>query len=197
MNQYEHHSHISITRHTREGVTRTDVHIERIGSFSGEDGDREGIDAARDGGHECFDPESCCDAQERALIAMMRAYLRPQAAPECLIERLHRTLDACCREEECGHDDVRDGDARDACEVHGAREVRDAHDVRDFHVADGVDGHVTDLQPDDVVRHADAPRPAGGTVVVRRVRVPGTEIVTVTDLSVPEGWTFPTYPEAH
>lgn len=183
MNQYEHHSHISITRHTREGVTRTDVHIAQIGSFSGEDGDPEGVEAVRDGGHECFDPESCCDAQERALIAMMRAYLRPQAAPECLIERLHRTLDACCREEECRHDDVRN-----------ARDVRDA---RDLHVADGVDGHVTDLQPDDVVRHADAPRPAGGTVVVRRVRVPGTEIVTVTDLSVPEGWTFPTYSDAH
>ena len=80
MNQYEHHSHISITRHTREGVTRTDVHIAQIGSFSGEDGDPEGVEAVRDGGHECFDPESCCDAQERALIAMMRAYLRPSGA---------------------------------------------------------------------------------------------------------------------
>ena len=43
MNQYEHHSHISITRHTREGVTRTDVHIAQIGSFSGDDGDPEGV----------------------------------------------------------------------------------------------------------------------------------------------------------
>ncbi|KAB8301827.1 hypothetical protein DSM100238_0146 [Bifidobacterium apri] len=175
MNQYEHHSHISITRHTREGVTRTDVHIARLGSFSGEDAgaanagaagvETAGVGTAGDA-HECFDPESCCDAQERALIAMMRAYLRPQAAPECLIERLHRTLDACCREEECEH-----------------------HDVR------GADGRVVDFQPDDAVRHVDAANQASSAVVVRRVQVPGTEIVTVADLSVPEGWTFPTYPD--
>ena len=160
MNQYEHHSHISITRHTREGVTRTDVHIAQIGSFSGEDGDPEGVEAVRDGGHECFDPESCCDAQERALIAMMRAYLRPQAAPECLIERLHRTLDACCREEECEH--------------------RETH---------------TDIPAGDSAQRPDAAHQTGGAVVVRRVRVPGTEVVTVADLSFPSGWTFPAYPD--
>lgn len=27
---------------------------------------------------DCFDPERCCDERERALIAAMRAYLRPQ-----------------------------------------------------------------------------------------------------------------------
>ena len=31
---------------------------------------------------DCFDPERCCDERERALIAAMRAYLRPQHAPD-------------------------------------------------------------------------------------------------------------------
>ena len=42
---------------------------------------------------DCFDPERCCDERERALIAAMRAYLRPQHAPQSLIDRLEATLD--------------------------------------------------------------------------------------------------------
>ena len=47
---------------------------------------------------DCFDPERCCDERERALIAAMRAYLRPQHAPQSLIDRLEATLDHCCGE---------------------------------------------------------------------------------------------------
>ncbi|WP_137652107.1 hypothetical protein [Bifidobacterium moukalabense] len=47
---------------------------------------------------ERFDPETCCDERERALIAAMRAYLRPEQAPERLLERLRTTLDHCCGE---------------------------------------------------------------------------------------------------
>lgn len=155
MDTYEHHSHISITRHTREGVTRTDVHIT---SMEASDGQHHHSMPHDD--HECFNPDSCCDAQERALIAMMRAYLRPQTAPECLFERLHRTLDACCREEECEHG-----------ETH------------------------TDIPAGDSAQRPDAAHQTGGAVVVRRVRVPGTEVVTVADLSFPSGWTFPAYPD--
>ena len=47
---------------------------------------------------DCFDPETCCDERERALIAAMRAYLRPKHAPQSLIDRLEATLDHCCDE---------------------------------------------------------------------------------------------------
>lgn len=43
-----------------------------------------------------FDPASCCDRQERAMIALLHDYLRPAIAPECLIRRLNETLDRCC-----------------------------------------------------------------------------------------------------
>lgn len=76
----ERHSRISITRQTATGVTHTDVHITEVGA------------------DECFDPESCCDERERALIAALRAYLRPEQAPECLVRRLRATLDHCCDE---------------------------------------------------------------------------------------------------
>lgn len=46
---------------------------------------------------EYFDPSSCCDAHERAMIAALRAYLRPDVAPECLMARLKEALDRCCR----------------------------------------------------------------------------------------------------
>ncbi|AKV55372.1 hypothetical protein BACT_0890 [Bifidobacterium actinocoloniiforme DSM 22766] len=42
---------------------------------------------------DCFDPRACCDEQERRLIEELRAYLRPQSAPACLIERLQRMFD--------------------------------------------------------------------------------------------------------
>jgi hypothetical protein len=48
---------------------------------------------AQEGG---FDPRTCCDERERLMIEAMRAYLRPQQAPECLYERLRVTLDECC-----------------------------------------------------------------------------------------------------
>lgn len=48
----------------------------------------------------CFDPETCCGARERAMIAMLRAYLRPEVAPECLLAKLHATLDRCCYDDE-------------------------------------------------------------------------------------------------
>ena len=41
---------------------------------------------------DCFDPETCCDERERALIAAMRAYLRPKHAPQSLIDRLEATI---------------------------------------------------------------------------------------------------------
>lgn len=48
---------------------------------------------------DCFDPRTCCDEREQALIAALRAYLRPDVAPECLIARLKATLDHCCGED--------------------------------------------------------------------------------------------------
>ena len=80
--QIERHGHVSLTRVDADGVvTRADVHV---------------VAAVPD--DDCFDPETCCDAMERSLIAAMRAYLRPDAAPECLLSRLRETLDRCCCE---------------------------------------------------------------------------------------------------
>lgn len=45
---------------------------------------------------DCFDPISCCSARERAMIAALKAYLRPDQAPDCLITRLKAVLDDCC-----------------------------------------------------------------------------------------------------
>lgn len=94
----ERHSHISITRRTADGVMHTDVHITEVNA------------------DECFDPESCCDEREKAWIAVLRAYLRPEQAPECLKQRLRATLDHCCDEyrhsteyqhsSDCQHADV-------------------------------------------------------------------------------------------
>lgn len=49
---------------------------------------------------ECFNPETCCDVRERALINELRALLRPTCAPQCLISRLEATLDRCCLEDQ-------------------------------------------------------------------------------------------------
>ena len=46
-----------------------------------------------------FDPAICCDVHEQAMIATLRAYLRPDCAPECLLARLKETLDRCCCQE--------------------------------------------------------------------------------------------------
>lgn len=72
--------HISITRTAADGtVSQTEVHIVTEG--------------------DCFDPRTCCDEREQALIAALRAYLRPDVAPECLMARLKATLDHCCGED--------------------------------------------------------------------------------------------------
>ncbi|RSX57265.1 hypothetical protein [Bifidobacterium samirii] len=83
--QTERHGHVSLTHVGADGVvTRTDVHVVAALPETSDD--------------ECFDPETCCDAMERSLIAAMRAYLRPDVAPECLMARLRETLDRCCCE---------------------------------------------------------------------------------------------------
>lgn len=81
----ERHISITSTRTTATGgngvvtqMTHTSVHVVASG--------------------DCFDPETCCDERERALIAALRAYLRPQHAPQSLIDRLEATLDQCCDE---------------------------------------------------------------------------------------------------
>ena len=79
--------HISITRTGADGVvSHTEVHITASGGDYFDSGDY-------------FDPRACCDAHERAMIAALRSYLRPQEAPDCLMTRLKATLDRCCEEE--------------------------------------------------------------------------------------------------
>ena len=87
----ERHSHISITRQTPVGIVHADMHITSV-EISGMPGDM-GDDLVGD----CFDPDSCCDEHEKAMIAALRAYLRPEVAPECLLARLRDTLDRCRR----------------------------------------------------------------------------------------------------
>lgn len=89
----ERHSHISITRQTPVGIVHADMHITSV-EISGMPGDM-GDDLVGD----CFDPDSCCDEHEKAMIAALRAYLRPEVAPECLLARLRDTLDRCCCED--------------------------------------------------------------------------------------------------
>ena len=79
----ERHSHISITRTSSQGVTHTDVQITEIGMNA---------DQATEG----FNPAAVCSPQECALIEELRAYLRPQEAPERLIAKLEAVLDRCC-----------------------------------------------------------------------------------------------------
>lgn len=45
---------------------------------------------------DCFNIDACCDKEEKALIATLRAYLRPEQAPECLMNRLRHCLDEVC-----------------------------------------------------------------------------------------------------
>lgn len=40
-----------------------------------------------------FDPESCCDDRERMVIEELRRYLRPECAPDCLLDRLKQMFD--------------------------------------------------------------------------------------------------------
>ncbi|KFJ01277.1 hypothetical protein [Bifidobacterium subtile] len=94
------HRHIRITRSSGLGVTRTEVEIttdelaeERIISPNLYSHDHSSQHVHDSG--ECFDT-SCCDAREKALIRSLRAYLRPQIAPDCLITRLNQALDHYC-----------------------------------------------------------------------------------------------------
>ncbi|WEV76439.1 hypothetical protein [Bifidobacterium sp. ESL0800] len=85
-------SRVVVRSQHSDGLTRTDIEIS-------------GYDCANHlSDDECFNPESCCDAREKALIAELRELLRPTAAPECLIAKLQATLDRCCLEESCGGD---------------------------------------------------------------------------------------------
>lgn len=52
---------------------------------------------------EYFDPHVSCDEAEQKMIAMMRALLRPDTAPECMYKKIRETLDHCCQEGDCGH----------------------------------------------------------------------------------------------
>ncbi|PWG62271.1 hypothetical protein [Bifidobacterium callitrichidarum] len=89
-NQIERTRHISITRTGADGsVSQTEVHITEVSAAPDD------ADATVSGG-DCFDPSSCCSAREQAMIAALRAYLRPDVAPECLMAKLKATLDHCC-----------------------------------------------------------------------------------------------------
>ncbi|MCH4160557.1 hypothetical protein [Bifidobacterium sp.] len=70
-NHVERYSHISVTQ-TGNAQSRVEVaHIEIA---------------------ESFDPDTCCDEREKALINMIRNYLRPEQAPECLVQRLRNMM---------------------------------------------------------------------------------------------------------
>lgn len=81
--------HISITRTGADGmVSQTEVHITAVHHRSVDTGSaaasvQTDVHIVTEG--DCFDPRTCCDEREQALIAALRAYLRPDVAPECLI----------------------------------------------------------------------------------------------------------------
>ena len=83
--------HISITRTGADGmVSQTEVHITAVHHRSVDTGSASAsvqadVHIVTEG--DCFDPRTCCDEREQALIAALRAYLRPDVAPECLIAR--------------------------------------------------------------------------------------------------------------
>ena len=95
--------HISITRTGADGmVSQTEVHITAVHHRSVDTGSASAsvqadVHIVTEG--DCFDPRTCCDEREQALIAALRAYLRPDVAPECLMARLKATLDHCCGED--------------------------------------------------------------------------------------------------
>lgn len=99
--------HVRIIQRDCDGVTQTEVRVSST-AYANTPADSSQMPRADFSGDcaeliarygDCFDPETCCDEREKALIKMMRAYLRPQQAPECLLERLHATLDHCCCDE--------------------------------------------------------------------------------------------------
>lgn len=91
----EHVSRFSVTHASADGViSHTEVRITRTGIV-----DDPVPSGAQDAG-ECFDPSTCCSSREQAMIAALRAYLRPQCAPESLKSRLRTCLDRCCCEDD-------------------------------------------------------------------------------------------------
>ena len=84
--------HISITRTAADGtVSQTEVHITAVHHRSVDTGSaaasvQTDVHIVTEG--DCFDPRTCCDEREQALIAALRAYLRPDVAPDCLMARL-------------------------------------------------------------------------------------------------------------
>ncbi|MBT1172221.1 hypothetical protein JS528_02360 [Bifidobacterium sp. MA2] len=99
--------HISITRTSADGtVSHTEVHITEtgpaegasafVGAFHGAFPVPVPFDPAMAGDH--FDPSTCCSEREQAMIASLRAYLRPEEAPECLKARIKACLDHCCEQ---------------------------------------------------------------------------------------------------
>lgn len=68
-------------------VSQTEVHITAVHHRSVDTGSASAsvqadVHIVTEG--DCFDPRTCCDEREQALIAALRAYLRPDVAPECL-----------------------------------------------------------------------------------------------------------------
>lgn len=113
-------SRVSITRTTSvstvsdDGMTRTEIHVTQVcrgpvdsavpavasaASVAQSDANPHAHDAASgdcDCGCGCFDVDASCDEREKAMIAALRAYLRPDQAPECLMAKLNAVLDRCC-----------------------------------------------------------------------------------------------------
>ena len=90
--------HISITRTAADGTVHiTAVHHRSVDTGSASASVQTDVHIVTEG--DCFDPRTCCDEREQALIAALRAYLRPDVAPECLMARLKATLDHCCGED--------------------------------------------------------------------------------------------------
>lgn len=110
----ESYSHrVSVTRTTvtaADGVTCTEVHVTEVrggvpkgGVLNGSpdraaESQTHGCGPREPRGCDCFDVESSCDEREKAMIAALRAYLRPEQAPDCLRARLEAALDRCCRQ---------------------------------------------------------------------------------------------------
>lgn len=105
--------HVTVTRRSADGVSRADVHVtEHVSGLREASNELEDPGSCRadrtihavirqdrhdaaDAG-DCFDPSVCCSRREQAMIAALRAYLRPDQAPECLLSRLRACLDDCC-----------------------------------------------------------------------------------------------------
>ncbi|WP_314686597.1 hypothetical protein [uncultured Bifidobacterium sp.] len=96
---------LSVTSVTSTSVTSGSVDRTEVTVVAHSDSVESLPDAS---GRDCFDPRSCCDARERELIEVLRSYLRPDVAPECLLRRLRETIDHCCDQEES----VRAADSR-------------------------------------------------------------------------------------